>query len=154
MSFQDDVISRVKEIIKDTLPEASDETIFLSVKAATINLPERIKSGRITPPVWVIDYRFNQDANWGLGNLAYRCELSIIEIRQAGENEHTLIQENLRLLSLAIFEGDFVEFVCDAHGAFNASPSDKSVNALIDLAQNLRGGTLSFKPGLVCGDFI
>lgn len=155
MSFQDDLVARVKEIIKDTLAEANDENIFLSIKAATINLPERLKSTTLTEPVWVIDYRFIEDPSWGLGNQSYRCELSIVELRKTSEvDTQAVIQENLHLLSAAFYEGDFDEFVCESHGSFDASPSDDAVRPLIELGLPIRAGTLSFFPGLICGDFI
>lgn len=154
MSFIADVQAELKALIIATLPDATTENVFMSIKAARINLPEKIKAGDISLPVWVLDAaEFNPD-EWGVNSEAYRCPLRIIEIREVNATDQQLtLMENLRLINKAILEDDHTYFMADNHGSINAGPQDEAVQDMIDLGLQAVAGTLSFIPGILCGDW-
>lgn len=155
MSFVTEVHDELKALIIATLPEADDDNVYASIKAARMNLPEKVKSGAIALPIWVLDAAsFMPETRWGLNSNAGRLPLRIIEIRQLSQiDEQAVILGHLAELQFALRSTAHTAFTVIEDGMINASPSDDAMAPLLELGLNMNAGTLSYSPGLLCGVF-
>lgn len=150
-----DVRAELISVIDGAVADASNTNIFMSIKAAMLNLPEKVKAGQIDLPIYVVDAAtFLEDQEFGIDNRSYRAPVRIIVIRKtAGTNVQEQIESELKLIHDAVFESSHTHFQAIERGSIDTSPDDDAVAALIELSQNALAGTLSFDPGLLCGEW-
>lgn len=154
------IYDRLEAVLVATIPNgeavAGDTgTILCSIDAARLNLTSRLERGDIDLPIWVLDAGdLANDESWGVDSDSCRCPVRILEIRKADgtNNIQKVIQGNLTLVRAALQSQDFDEFQVIERGEITTGPSDDEVEALLSLSQNLLGGTLSYYPGLLCGE--
>lgn len=154
-SFLKDVTDEIRSLVIAAIPssEATTSNVYRSIAAARMNLVERISSGDFTLPIWIIDSASAQpEDNWGVVNDTYRCPIRIIEIRQMDQSEQQdTVQDHLRLIESAIIGGTHTNFLAIESGTITTGPEDETLKAFIESNLNVVAGTLTFRPGLLCG---
>lgn len=155
MSFITDVSDELKALIVATVDGATADNVFSSIKAAQMNVPEKLRKATISLPMWILDAAdANPDTEWGCDNSSYRMPVRVIEIRKRDETDaqETIISD-LRLIDAEILLPTHTHFLAMENGSIDASPSDETMQAVLDLGVDVYAGTLSYEPGLLCGEW-
>jgi len=152
MSFITDVSDELKALIVATIPGATVDSVFSSIKAAQMNVPEKLRKGTIALPMWILDAaRVMPESRFGSQNATYRMPVRIIELRKRDETDvQASIIDSLATLQSAIRSTAHTHFLFIEDGSIDSSPNDPTLAALLDLGVDVYAGTLSYEPGFVC----
>ena len=157
MSFQADLEAEVTALVIATISGATSNNVYPATKAAKINILEAASqaSPTVTFPFWIVDAGTAiPESKFGSQNNIYRSPLTIIEFRKtSGSNEKATIQADLDSLQQAIRNAGHTAFCVIEDGMISTSPSDAAVRSLLDTTLNAVAGTLSYSPGVLCGNF-
>ena len=156
-SFMKDVRDELKTLIIATIPssEATTNNVIMSIAAARENLFEAKQAGKVTLPLWILDIAtLTPEQQHGSQANNFRAPLKIIEIRKADETDAQItVQDHLVLIEQAIRNSAHTSFCPIEQGAIGTGPDDPAMAPIIDLGLNFIAGTLSYLPGLLCGDY-
>lgn len=152
MSFITDVSDELKALIVATVPDATAENVFSSIKAAQMNVPEKLRKGTISLPMWILDAaKVTPESRFGSQNATYRLPLRVIELRKRDETDaQAAILDSLAALQRTIRTTAHTSFLFIEDGMIDSSPNDPTLAALLDLGVDAYAGTLTYEPGLVC----
>ena len=150
-----DVRDELTALVIATIPDATSDNVIQSITAARENLSEKVAKGKRTLPIYIVDAAtLVHEAQHGSQTNNFRLPLRVIAMRLQDETDAQItIQDDLVLLEQSIRNQAHTAFTPIEQGAIGTGPDDMAMAPIVALGLNFIAGTLSYQPGLLCGDY-